>query len=87
MNNKRTFRTVFDYSTIGLELAIVIFVFTFIGNKLDEGNQTSPVFSIIGIICGMSIGFYNLFKRIKSLDQKSKKEKNDPDHKSKWLNI
>ena len=42
-----------------------ILIFLFVGWYFDKENHTSPVGLLIGIILGLSIGFYHLFKTIK----------------------
>ena len=42
-----------------------ILIFLFVGWYFDNENNTSPVGLIIGILLGLSIGFYHLFKTIK----------------------
>ena len=42
-----------------------ILIFLFVGWYFDNENNTSPFGLIIGILLGLSIGFYHLFKTIK----------------------
>ena len=42
-----------------------ILIFLFVGWYFDKENHTSPVGLLTGIILGLSIGFYHLFKTIK----------------------
>ena len=42
-----------------------ILIFLFLGWYFDKQNHTSPFGLLIGILLGLSIGFYHLFKTIK----------------------
>ena len=42
-----------------------ILIFLFLGWYFDKQNHTSPVGLLTGILLGLSIGFYSLFKAIK----------------------
>tara|TARA_B100000886_G_scaffold269024_1_gene193107 strand:- start:1244 stop:1537 length:294 start_codon:yes stop_codon:yes gene_type:complete len=42
-----------------------ILIFLFVGWYFDNENNTSPVGLITGILLGLFIGFYHLFKTIK----------------------
>jgi len=51
------------HAGIGIELAVPVVVFVFIGYKLDERWGTDPWLVILGATIGMVVGFYSLFKR------------------------
>ncbi len=82
MNNKKT-RALFAYSSIGIQLALFVFVFVFGGYKLDKYLNSSPWFLLLGAFLGIGSGLYSLFKSIKQLDDMDGKEKED--NKGKWI--
>jgi F0F1-type ATP synthase assembly protein I len=83
LDKKKTSRTAFEYSTIGIQLAITVIAFVFGGYKLDEYFHSSPVFISIGAFLGMAIGFYHLIKQLKDIEKSEKRDKNK--ERKKWL--
>jgi len=67
-----------SYLTIGLELAVFLLVFIFLGRYLDSRWGTEPWLLMTGATVGLVAGFYNLFRTLSRLD-KSKKEKKEGD--------
>jgi len=60
------------YSSVGLELAAAVFVFTGGGYWLDLKTDLLPLFTLSGAVLGMVSGFYQVYR---SLDQGSKDER------------
>jgi F0F1-type ATP synthase assembly protein I len=57
-----------SYSLLGS-----IIIFTFIGKYFDDKYQTMPVFLLWGVLLGLLVGFYGLYKTIyPSKDRKNK---------------
>ncbi|OHD68583.1 MAG: hypothetical protein A2W19_12390 [Spirochaetes bacterium RBG_16_49_21] len=83
MEKKKTSRAFFEYSTIGIQLAVTVIAFVIGGYKLDEYLHQSPVFITIGAFLGMAIGFYHLIKQLFNMEKSEKKEKNE--ERKKWL--
>lgn len=75
-------------TTLGWELAIPIFVGVFIGSRLDRWLNTNYTFSIILLLFGIIIAYYNLYRHIElemlrtksAKRQKQEEEKNKDDH-------
>jgi len=67
--------SIFTYSTIGIQLAATVIIFIVGGYKLDEHLNRSPVFTTIGAVVGMVIGFYHLIRELQDIDRKEKEEK------------
>jgi len=85
-------RQVFDYSSIGLQLAITLLIFVYGGYKLDIRYKTEPLFVVVGVVLGMGIGFYNLFKELSGIEKHEKENKEntednteDNTRRRKWL--
>jgi predicted F0F1-ATPase subunit len=51
-------------TTLGWEIAIPIFGGTILGYNLDRLLKTTYVFTISLLLLGISIGYYNIYKRI-----------------------
>ncbi|MCG8485093.1 MAG: AtpZ/AtpI family protein [Clostridia bacterium] len=60
---------------IGLQMIIPILGAVFLGHYIDERIQTGNIFLIIFIICGVIIGFLNVYKIVMQDIKKSSKKK------------
>jgi F0F1-type ATP synthase assembly protein I len=49
---------------IGLDLAVPVALFGLLGHWLDRKWGTAPWLSVVGLLLGMVVGFYNLWKRV-----------------------
>jgi len=86
---KRTARSVMAYSTIGLQLAITILLFIYVGYKADEHFRSSPWLFILSVVLGMTAGFYNLIRELRNIDRflenKPAADSQDGEKRTKWL--
>lgn len=66
-NNKKInpWRALGLAGTIGIELSVLLLLGIWLGNKLDQSLNTSPIFLIIGMILGLFIGIWSIVKMIK----------------------
>lgn len=78
-------KALFAYSTIGLQLAITILVFIYIGFKLDQHYETNPWFVVAGTALGMIAGFYNLIRGLRQIENISKGGSEEKEERKKWL--
>ncbi|MGC9345115.1 MAG: AtpZ/AtpI family protein [Bacteroidales bacterium] len=69
MAKKNYTRLILAYSTIGIQLAVTLLLFLFLGHWLDERYGSSPWFILLGTVLGMGVGFYNLMKSLSELDR------------------
>ena len=76
MSKKKLNNIAIAYSTIGIQLAATVILFILGGYELDKYLKKTPVFTTIGAVAGMIIGFYHLIKQLKELESQEKKEKN-----------
>jgi len=60
------------YLSIGLELALFLLVFIFIGRYLDRMYGTEPWLMIAGAALGFVGGFYSLFRTLSRLNRSEK---------------
>ena len=66
-NSKKNFLFLyFKYSTLILQIIVVIIFFTYLGNKIDEFFSFKfSFFTIFFSLLSLAIGFYLLFKKLK----------------------
>lgn len=63
-----------SYLSIGLELAVFLLVFIFLGRYLDSRLGTEPWLLLTGAAVGFFAGFYNLIKTLSRLSESEKKK-------------
>ena len=80
---RKASQAVFQYSTIGIQLAATVTAFVVGGYKLDEYLGKSPIFVSVGAFTGMAIGFYHLIKQVQNIERKEKQDANK--ERKKWL--
>lgn len=77
------------YSTIGLQLAITILLFIYVGYKADEHFRSSPWLFILSVALGMTAGFYNLIRELKNIDRivenRPRGDAQEEEKRTKWL--
>ena len=73
------------YSTIGIQLALTILLFLYAGYKLDIHNETSPLYIIIFAFSGLGLGFYNLIKSLKNIENIKPEDTEEVPKNNKWL--
>ncbi len=62
--NEQPRQSPWAYASVGLELVIPVALLTYGGYWLDGRLNTLPLFVILGVVLGMAIGFYNVFRRV-----------------------
>lgn len=68
MGDKDKYRNLKDlayYSSLGISVALAIFIGLFLGVWLDQQFDTSPVLTLIGLGMGIIAGFRNLVRAAK----------------------
>ncbi len=58
----KVYRELSPYLNIGYTLVFAILLFTYIGQYLDQRWEVTPWMSLAGALCGITVGFYHLFK-------------------------
>lgn len=66
----KSFRKAAPYLNISYTLIGSIAMLGVLGWYLDKQFNTNPCWTVIGILSGLFIGFYNMFKIIKGLEKK-----------------
>lgn len=64
-----------QYSGLGVQLAVTILFFLFIGVWIDKALGTVFWFTLLFTLLGFFGGFYSFYLNIKKLNEDSKKEK------------
>lgn len=73
------------YSTVGIQLALFLVLFTYGGYRLDVKMGTSPLFVLVGGAIGLAAGLYNLIKGLKEIDRYVKNSGESKENRRKWL--
>jgi ATP synthase protein I len=61
------------YAGLGLQFALAIILFLFIGKWLDEKLGTSPWLLIVGVFLGATAGFLSIYRHLMA-DQRREEE-------------
>ena len=75
MKDPHFMKQAFAYSTVGIELSLMVFLFAYGGYRLDKWLGFLPLFTLIGAFAGMGIGFYRLFRALADEDRKDDEDK------------
>jgi F0F1-type ATP synthase assembly protein I len=70
----RRARTIGPFLTLGLQLALSVVVFFFVGRWLDGLWGTAPWFMLAGLMIGIAGGFLQFFRSVAALDRQEKQE-------------
>jgi ATP synthase protein I len=53
-----------DFAGAGIQFAVALVLFVFLGSWLDKRFQTSPLFILLGVFGGGGAAFYNLYRKV-----------------------
>ncbi|MCI0707772.1 MAG: AtpZ/AtpI family protein [Ignavibacteriae bacterium] len=70
------------FLTLGVQLAAAVIVFYFIGSWVDKSYDTSPAFTLVGIMLGTVGGLIKFFKTVIDLSKKENPPKANDDRES-----
>ena len=73
-NKKKVINEIGFYTDIGFRFVIIIIVFLFLGDWLDNKTGYTPVFTMVFVFLGASAGFYNLYRGLVSNVRKKEKK-------------
>ncbi len=91
MKKRKSSQIIFTHITLGLQLAITIFLFVYGGHYLDNKYQKSPLFLALGTVIGMVIGFYHMMKELQRDERETNNNNDDDDNdddekkKVRWM--
>ncbi len=53
-----------DFAGAGIQFAVTLVLFIFLGSWLDKRYGTSPLFILAGVVVGGGGGFYSLYRKV-----------------------
>ncbi len=65
------------YMTLGLQIAIAVVVFVFLGKMADDAAGTKPWLMVTGVFIGFAGGMIHFFRAVNEIDKKEKHERHD----------
>jgi len=67
------------FAGLGIQFAVLIVVFLYIGKWLDQKFGTSPLLLIVGVFVGAGAGFYGMYRALMAaMNVKRPPEPKDP---------
>jgi F0F1-type ATP synthase assembly protein I len=69
-----------DFAAIGLQFAVSIILFLFIGQFLDRELGTGPWLVIVSVFVGAGLSFYNMYRKLSAIqarDDAARASRND----------
>ena len=72
--NKANINVYMKYSGMGIQMALIIAVFSWLGVKMDEWFTAKPLFTVLFSLCGVCLSMYIFIKQILSDNKNSVKE-------------
>jgi len=64
-----------QYAGFGVQFAIAILLFLYLGNWVDRKVGTSPLFLVLGVFLGAGASFYSIYRRLMADQQAAKEER------------
>ena len=58
-----------DFAGAGIQFAVTLVLYIFLGNWLDKRFGPSPLFILIGVLVGGGGSFYSLYRKISSVQK------------------
>ena len=66
-----------EFAGIGLQFALSIVLFVFVGEWVDSRLGTGPVFLIVGAFVGAGGGFYSMYRKLMASQQSEDRSGSD----------
>ena len=63
------------YAGVGLQFAIAIVLFLFLGRGLDARMGTNGIFTIAGVFVGAGAGFYSMYRKLMAAQAREEAER------------
>jgi F0F1-type ATP synthase assembly protein I len=64
-----------SFAGLGIQLAISILLFLYLGQWLDGKLGTDPLLLIVGVFVGAAVGIYNMYHVLTAAQRKEGKER------------
>lgn len=65
------------YAGLGLQFAVSILVFLFVGQWLDRKLGTAPVFLLVGVFVGAGGAFYSMYRKLMAIQAEEERRKRE----------
>jgi F0F1-type ATP synthase assembly protein I len=75
VKNKSSVNAYMKYSGMGIQMALIILVFSFLGVKLDGFLKTEPVFTVILSLAAVILAMYVFIRQVTNESDNNKSEK------------
>ena len=72
--NKASMNVYMKYSGMGIQMALIIAAFSWLGVKMDEWLTAEPLFTVIFSLFGVGLSMYVFIKQILTDDKNNVKE-------------
>ncbi len=64
-----------NFAGMGLQFAVAIIVFLFVGQWLDNRLGLNGLFTVIGVFVGAAAAFYNMYRKISAAQKQDDEER------------
>ena len=64
-----------DFAGMGLQFALAIVVFLFVGQWLDKRLGFNGLFTIVGVFVGATAAFYNMYRKVTAAQKRDDEER------------
>lgn len=69
------------YATIGIQFALSLLLFLFLGQWLDRRLGTGPWLTLAGVFLGAGASFYGMYRRIMAAQERAERDRDGRDSK------
>ena len=67
-----------EFAGVGIQFALAILVFLYLGQWLDRKLGTAPWLLIIGVFLGAGLGFYSMYRKLMAAQARADEARNAP---------
>ncbi len=75
--NKASINVYMKYSGMGIQMALIIAAFSWLGVKMDDWLNTEPLFTVVLSLSGVALSMYVFIKQILTDSKYNNKDTND----------
>ena len=65
-----------EFAGVGIQFALAILVFLYLGQWLDRKLGTAPRLLIIGVFLGAGLGFYSMYRKLMAAQARADEARN-----------